>query len=68
MPFTDSSYQTACEEPAQCTARLGTYAVCEAGLCDCQTEYHYSVQDGQCIKDVGKKTTLIIIIATGTRS
>ena len=71
MSFTGSSYQGSCEENVQCTSRLGDFALCEEGRCECQVKHHFSLVDQRCILDVGEKTTLkitIIIIATGTRS
>ena len=70
MTFTDASYQGSCEDTAQCTSRLGDYAICKEGICECQANFHFSVQDGRCIANVGENITLvikIIILVTGIR-
>lgn len=70
MSFADASYQGSCDQTAQCASRLGYYAVCKEGRCECQVNYHYSVLDDRCIQNVGEKIALIIItiiIPTCTR-
>jgi len=54
MSFTEASYRGSCTQVAQCTLRLGSYATCKEGSCDCQVNHHYSEPDGQCIADVGE--------------
>jgi hypothetical protein len=54
MTFTDADYLGSCREAVQCVSKLKDYAGCREGKCDCQTKYHYSIMEGQCIEDVGE--------------
>lgn len=54
MTLTDASFHGSCREAVQCVSRLGFYAVCREGQCECQNNYHYSITEERCIGDVGE--------------
>jgi len=51
--LSDSNWRGPCEERGQCLMRLGNFAQCLEGRCDCIPQHHFSTQDGQCIRSVG---------------